>query len=163
MHEDATPKGIVEMSKATALQYSMFDALPTYVCMVSEIAPVIAAPEVEPVLAAKEKQRAATPDPVAQTAAAVPGLGGKARVGDWVVLSTRSSRFARDFGYTAGHVKALVHAPFPVAGVLLAYAHREAGPDKWTHIMGGANTVQAYEDIAEVWRKGPGETWSQVQ
>lgn len=149
-------------SKATALQYSMFDTLPTYAGMVAGIAPAIAEPKVEQVLVAKEKPRAATPAPVAQTAEAVPGLGGKARVGDWVVLSTRTSRFARDFGYTAGHVKALVHVPFPVAGVLLAYAHREAGPDKWTHLMGGANTVQAYEDIAEVWRKGPDETWSQV-
>jgi len=92
---------------------------------------------------------------------AVPGLGGKVRVGDWVVLAG-TDKFARDFGYTSGHVEALVFAPCPVPGVLLAYGHREAKPDRLTHLMGGCRTPHAYDNIAEVWRAAPDGTWSKV-
>lgn len=119
---------------ADALQFSMFDALPSYV------GKAVAFPNL--------------PSPSA------PPPTESVRVGDWVVLKA-TDKFARDFGYAGGHVEALVAAPCPVPGVLLAYAHREATPDRWTHLLGGCRTPHAFENIAEVWRCTDG-AWSKV-
>lgn len=138
-----------------ALQYSLFSDLPTRTGRAS-LMPAVA-PQAEQPLVAKEKPRAAAPAP-----AAIPGLGGKVLVGDWIVLDPRNDRIARDFDRTAGHVEAVVLSPFPVPGMLLAYAHREATPDRWTHVLGGFRTPHPFDAVAEVWRRNPSGDWSKV-
>lgn len=138
-----------------ALQYSLFDALPVRTGRAS-LMPTVT-PKAEPAPVAKEKPRAAAPAP-----AAVPGLGGKVLVGDWIVLDPRTDKIARDFDRTAGHVEAVVMAPFPVPGLLLAYAHREATPDRWTHVLGGFRTPHPFDAVSEIWRRTTSGEWSKV-
>ncbi len=139
-----------------ALQYSLFDALPVRTGRAA-LMPTVAQPVAVSAPVAKEKPRAAAPAP-----AAVPGLGGKVLVGDWIVLDTRTDRIARDFDRTAGHVEAVVMAPFPVPGLLLAYAHREAAPERWTHVLGGFRTPHPFDAVSEIWRRTTSGEWSKV-
>ena len=69
---------------------------------------------------------------------------------------------ARDFDLTEGHVEALVYSPYPIPGLLLAYAEREAPPARWSHVMGGFRTPHPFDAVAEVWRPGP-DGWTPVK
>jgi hypothetical protein len=142
---------------ADALQYSLFaDALPTRTGRAAE--PAERPPRITP-------PPARTPAPVATKPApalpAIAGLGGKVQPGDWVRLDPRTDKAARDFGLSAGHVEAVVDTRYPVPGLLLAYADREAPPTRWTHVLGGFRTPHPFDAVAEVWRPGP-SGWSQV-
>lgn len=138
-----------------ALQLNLFGELPTFKGRAALMPQV--AQKAEPTLVAKEKPRAAAPAP-----AAIPGLGGKVQPGDWVRLDPRSDKIAKDFERTEGHVEAVVDTRFPVPGLLLAYAHREVSPDRWTHVLGGFRTPHPFDAVSEIWRRTPSGDWSQV-
>lgn len=140
---------------ADAIQYSLFaDALPTRTGRAAE--PAERPPRITPPPA----RTPATPK-LAQALPAIAGLGGKVRPGDWVRLDPRADKAARDFGLSAGHVEAVVDARYPLPGLLLAYAEREAPPDRWSHLMGGFRTPHPFDAVAEAWRPGP-DGWAQI-
>lgn len=141
---------------ADALQYSLFaDALPTRTGRAAE--PAERPPRITPPPA----RTPAAPKP-APALPAIAGLGGKVKPGDWVRLDPRTDKAARDFGLSAGHVEAVVDARYPLPGLLLAYAEREAPPARWSHVMGGFRTPHPFDAVAEVWRRAPSGEWSQV-
>ena len=56
----------------------------------------------------------------------------------------------------------MVDARYPLPGLLLAYAEREAPPARWSHVMGGFRTPHPFDAVAEVWRPGP-DGWTPVK